>query len=180
MKPTAELQTDRPIPFSLRTMGEDDIELLRDWKNEHRQFFFHKDIISREQQQGWFGRFEQARDDHMFVVMVEGRKIGCMGVRLLEGGVDVYNVILGVKGYGRKGIMSAALNGVCAYGRFLYPGRPVQLRVLTDNPAVPWYEKNGFQIIARRDDHLVMELKGVVSGQFRCRLELTIPMARSE
>lgn len=174
MKPAIQLRGNRPVQFSMRTITEEDIEVLRQWKNSHREFFFHKDLISPEQQTLWYRQFSEAADDHMFVIVVEATIIGCIGARLLNGCVDIYNVILGRKEYGRRGIMSSALKATCAFVGLLYSGRPIQVRVLKENSAIRWYEKNHFVLTLMQEDHVVMELGKAAPEYYECSANLAV------
>jgi RimJ/RimL family protein N-acetyltransferase len=179
MKTIATLHADQPIPFSMRTIGADDIELLRGWKNAHRQFFFYKEIITPEQQQAWYRRWSQEPDDHMFVVEVENRSAGCIGTRLFQDTADVYNVILGDKQFGGKGIMSEALWATVAFSQFLYQRLPVCVRVLQTNPAIGWYERNGFTRIAANDEFVTMKWTRAIPNRFQCNMTLSIPFRQT-
>ena len=179
MKPIATLFVDQPVPFSMRTIGVDDIELLRGWKNEHRQFFFYKEIITREQQQEWYRRWSQEMHDHMFIIEVENRSVGCIGIRLFQDMADVYNVILGDKQFGGKGIMSEALCVTVAFSQLLYPGTPVCVRVLQTNPAIAWYERNGFARIAANDEYVTMKCTRAIPSRFKCNMTLSIPFRQA-
>jgi RimJ/RimL family protein N-acetyltransferase len=177
MKPVAELKAQSPVVFSLRTIGVDDIESLREWKNNDRQYFFHKTIIAPEQQRAWYAKFSQTPHDHMFAVWLGDVRVGCIGARLLEDGIDVYNVILGRKDHGRKGIMSAALKAICTYVRFLYPGQSIRVRVLKINPAIRWYQSNGFVTInTSSEDHIILELRELHREEIICTLSLSLPV----
>lgn len=141
----------------LRTIAASDCENLRTWKNAHRHAFFYQNLISPEEQMEWFRAYRERPDDHMFIVAAPSG-VGCMGFRLLEGKVDVYNVIRGVPGSGRRGEMRDALHLMCAYALSRYACE-VGCRVLIDNPAVAWYERCGFVKRARRDTHYEMVLR---------------------
>ena len=175
MKPDVIIRATNPTPFLLRSIDVDDIELLRGWKNEHRQYFFYKEIILEEQQRAWYSRWAIEPNDHMFMVEIDGRPIGCVGVRLFEGTADVYNVILGDKSFGKTGIMSEALCATVGVAQFLYPEVPVCVRVLTVNPAIGWYEKNGFVRSAENGDHVTMNWERPITTQYPCEIKVSIP-----
>lgn len=141
---------------NLITATLEDQDDLRIWKNSQRNFFFHTAIITPEQQNEWFKGYLNRCHDYMFMVFVEKIKIGCLAVRLLEQEWDIYNVILGKTDYGKKGYMSQALALVL---RFAYEKEPcpIRLKVLKKNPAVSWYQKNGFQIISEGEDFYSMQ-----------------------
>jgi RimJ/RimL family protein N-acetyltransferase len=147
------------VPFLpdlvLRAASEDDLENLRQWKNEQKEFFFHKYEITSDQQIHWYKSFLERSHDLLFIVEFEGRAFGCMGIRWLEGYWDVYNVILGVSAFGKKGYMGRAFDALLDYTLSL-KNEPITLQVLKHNPAIVWYKKHGFSITKTYDEHLLM------------------------
>lgn len=133
------------IGVTLRTATEADCEDLRRWKNANRQFFFHTEMISAEQQRVWFQGYSDRIDDWMFIVQDDRHAIGCMGFRVLEAQqVDIYNVILGDKSQSGSGSMSQAIQLMCSYLVAQSPSEIIA-RVLNSNPAQAWYMKNNFR-----------------------------------
>ena len=143
--------------ISLRTITEADLEILRQWKNTQRFSFFYQDIITPEQQRRWYQGYLARPDDYMFIVVHAGQAIGCIGYRLLEGAIDIYNVILGDPAAGKRGWMSQALRLMCSY-IIAHFTRDIIAQVLTTNPAIGWYEKNNFFTRARHETHVEMKL----------------------
>jgi hypothetical protein len=142
----------------LRSASRMDLFNLRSWKNAQRAFFFHTAEITKEQQQAWFDSYLPRPNDYMLIVDVNERAIGCMGIRLLAGEWDVYNVILGDEMHAKKGYMGKAFQAMIAFAsaqKFL----PITLKVLKHNPAVSWYHKQGFEIVSEQADHLQMIFK---------------------
>jgi RimJ/RimL family protein N-acetyltransferase len=138
----------------LRPAGIEDAELLRSWKNANREGFFFKAEISPEAQATWMAGYLERPADHIFVVEWDRTPIGCMGVRIVDGKGDVYNVILGEPQYAGQGLMSLGLRLMLEFARSLT--NDVGLKVLKGNAAIRFYERNGFGIIADHDDHLDM------------------------
>ncbi len=136
------LSSDDLPGLLLRSITIDDLEYLRNWKNQNRRAFFFQKIISAEDQLRWYKAYLKRLDDYMFVVY-NPSAIGCMGFRLSGGIVDVYNVIRGVPNLGRKGIMRDAMLLMCSYATYKYQCK-IECKVIADNPAVVWYEKTGF------------------------------------
>jgi len=136
----------------IRAAEENDLENLRQWKNEQREFFFHIEMITPDQQRAWFAKFQARNHDYMFIVDLNGKAIGCMGIRLLDEAWDIYNVILGLPAYGKKGYMGKAFQAILAYAQSVNK-RPITLQVLKGNPAVAWYKKNGFVVTAEHADY---------------------------
>lgn len=144
------------IVIRLRTADVTDLQNLRLWKNANCEYFFYKGEISAAQQGAWFESYQTRPLDLMFVVLANEKAVGCMGIRLLEGSWDVYNVILGEGEYGKRGIMGAAFQQMLAFAQTLNPS-PITLKVLPKNPAVGWYQKQGFFITSESDDYLEMK-----------------------
>jgi hypothetical protein len=152
----------------LRSIGREDIENLRIWKNRHQgSFFLNRDILPGEQEK-WFAAFENRGDDFMFVVEQEEtsegdwRSIGCLGFRKLtdEACVDAYNIMRGEKGaHPASFTMSDAFRAMLAFAASKYEDLPIRCKVLCNNPAVEWYKKNDFSIIENvNDEYYLMEL----------------------
>jgi ribosomal protein S18 acetylase RimI-like enzyme len=142
----------------LRAANRLDLLNLRNWKNAQRAFFFHTEEITEGQQQAWFDTYQSRPQDYMLIVDVNGRAIGCMGIRLLEAEWDVYNVIVGDAIYAKKGYMGKAFQAMLAFAAS-QTLRPITLKVLKHNPAVSWYQKQGFEITAEQLDHFQMSFK---------------------
>lgn len=157
----------------LRAIGKDDLENLRNWKNENKNSFFLKQEITREQQGRWYESFSEREHDHMFIVEQlvgeEWSAIGCMGFRELagEGCVDGYNIIRSQKIGNASFTMSEAFRLMLAYAVSLYKDQPVRVKVLSGNPAVTWYEKNNFSTISEQDGYYAMELEKASLNDFK-------------
>lgn len=159
------------IPYRLSTVSHphlalrgalfSDLESLRDWKNANRKYFFHQEVITGKDQAAWWTGYLARPNDFMFMVEHEQRPVGCLGYRTLDDSIDVYNVILGDHESHKKGIMSWAIQTLCSY--LLAEGHTtIGVRVLRTNPAVQWYEKNGFQTQATQDTYHEMTLNKTI------------------
>ncbi|MGQ0739698.1 MAG: GNAT family N-acetyltransferase [Bacteroidota bacterium] len=150
--------------LQMRTIGKSDIENLRAWKNTNKHSFFLNQDITPAQQEKWYEAFSAREHDHMFVVeqLAENKWtcIGSMGFRKLEeeSCVDAYNIIRAVKIEPASFTMSEAFLGMLAYADSLYPGLPIRVKVLNQNPAVSWYQRNGFTVIGTMTHYYLMEL----------------------
>ena len=158
MKSSLALRRRSMPHLYLRSAVWDDQERLRSWKNANRRFFFFQGIIDEAAQRAWFEGFLRRADDHMFIVELHRRPVGCMAVRLLDDSLDIYNVMLGDERVRGTGAMSTAMQMMCRFVVDRY-GLPVRLKVLKDNPAVGWYIHNGFREVGSGEDFLVLELE---------------------
>ena len=135
--------------FKLRTINIEDIELLREWKNQHRSSFFHKEMITSEQQKDWYYKYSVDEDNVMFIVVNEnGESIGCMGYRKIDSGVDVYNIMRGVKEKNASFKMKEAFLVMLEYIH-KHIDDNISCVVLNNNPAFNWYLSMGFILIKR-------------------------------
>lgn len=141
----------------LRTIAETDLEHLRQWKNANRFSFFFQEIITPDGQMQWFRNYLQRPDDYMFMVLYAEQAIGCMGFRFIEGVVDIYNVIRGISEIGERGSMSQGLRLMCSY-IIREAKADIVARVLLSNPAIAWYQKNGFERGAEHPNYIEMKL----------------------
>jgi len=133
----------------IRPIAERDMEDLRAWKNAHkRSFFFQKDITP-EMQKSWFEKYKKGDYGRMFVAEEEREgpdgkawfSFGCLGYRNMNGEIDIFNVI---RGETAVSTMREALQLVVKHAKEAYPFDDVTCEVLSDNPALKWYEKQGF------------------------------------
>ncbi len=142
----------------LRSVTQHDMEDLRIWKNRNRTSFFYKQEISPEAQLEWYKGYARREEDHILMVEVKvgdtWEKIGCLGFRVVEGNMDLYNIIRGRRTAVRSS-MREAMHILLAYisARYSYP---IKCDVLVDNPAVEWYNKCGFSIKECRGDYYIM------------------------
>lgn len=152
--------SSQELPVILRTIGPEDRDDLRSWKNANREAFFFKGLITAEGQKRWFEGYLSRPEDFMFIVETSGQKNGCMGFRLIEGAADCYNIIGAPQGRG-KGALGQGMRLMCSFITAEH-ARRVGCRVLRDNPAVSWYQKCGYRIAGQEPDYYKMELDAAV------------------
>lgn len=134
-----------------------DLIILRRWKNNASEAFFHQEKISLGQQILWFAKYLKRKEDTITMIWSHKSKIGCIGVRWKGGAWDVYNVILGDQRFAGKGLMSRAMDEILQQ---VLNNRdaPVRLKVLIENPAVEWYLKRGFEVVGSTEKAHIMQL----------------------
>ena len=80
---------------------------------------------------------------------------------MIKNNCDIYNVILinksGNKMYLSKGYMGQAFKVMTNLAKELKIG-PIKLNVIKRNPAIKWYEKQGFKIINSYKSYHIMIL----------------------
>lgn len=143
MKPHIVLRASTLPGIELVSVTEADLETLRRLKNSHRQRFFHQDEITPQAQMVWYEGYLQRPNDWMFILREGGSGRGCVGYRLLDDELDIYNIIRDEQGGPGSNCFTQGLNLLCAY---LHGGwdLPVSGRVLVDNPVVQWACSRGF------------------------------------
>jgi RimJ/RimL family protein N-acetyltransferase len=138
----------------IRLINDNDLDNLLKWKNDNKNCFFYKDIIPWEEHLRWYSEYRERKDDYMFVVECDGVDVGCMGIRAVGNWWDVYNIILGIKEYERKGIMSHALREMIDFALAVNTAI-VRSLVLKSNPvALAWYFNNGFILESNHNEYL--------------------------
>ena len=142
--------------LAIRTSAQGDLNNLREWKNAHKEYFFHKQEISPSQQEEWFIGYLSRVNDYLFIVEFDRKPIGCMGIRFKGDHWDIYNVILGDAYFGGQGLMGRSFQAMLQFAKS-QNDFPISLQVLKNNPAIWWYEKNGFRVAQDLGDHLFMQ-----------------------
>lgn len=153
MKEIMTLQNPDYPEIILRSIDAADLENLRTWKNAHRNAFFYREIITADAQKRWYDGYLEREHDYMFVIRHNSLPIGCIAFRRLDDRIDIYNVIMGRKEMGGKGYMGMALRLILDEAARQYPGLPLTLMVLKENPALHWYLKNGFSIVQEHETY---------------------------
>lgn len=87
----------------------------------------------------------------------KGKLAGCMATRTEPDALCLSRLYIAPDDR-NAGIGAVCLDVVIARARAL--GRPITLRVLTNNPAWRFYERHGFEIVARNQTHIQMTHKG--------------------
>lgn len=145
----------------LRSITLSDLENLRQWKNTHRKSFFYQEIITEDQQKQWFEGFKTRDHDYMLVAdnYTKGEYIpvGCMGFRIENDKVDVYNIMRGASSASDASFtMKDAFTLMNAYILSLGYDK-ITCMVLKTNPALQWYYKCGFEILEEKDNYMLLK-----------------------
>lgn len=150
------------INLRLRLINNSDLEFLRCWKNANKSGFFNKKDITLAMQEEWYASYLEDKKTTMYMVeeYVEKKYIsfGCIGYRFMEDwSIDIYNVIRGVRSDDPQATMSRAL---LILNSFLIRTFRLDIfcRVVHNNPALFWYEKNGFVVLEEKAGYNVCQL----------------------
>lgn len=160
------ISADHLPQVGIRLIIEDDIELLREWKNDNRASFFHNQEISKIQQETWFSAYLERENDYMFIACLDDSvRFGCLGCRYINDRTwDIYNVINGDKSTRGKGYMATALKSLIDFCH-CRPHEKISLNVLKTNPARYWYKKNGFIITKAMETYFRMDYNSEILEQ---------------
>ena len=150
MKPALILSSTAAPGIILESIRPEHLELLRLWKNNHSHRFFHQETITSSQQRQWFDAYSTRPHDWIFLIHDAATKhpVGCLGYRVLDKEIDVYNVLRAEDVPSRSRAHSHALNILTNHIAAAHQ-LPIRARVLADNPAARWARLHGFQPIGR-------------------------------
>jgi|694.fasta_scaffold29153_10 hypothetical protein len=143
--------------FSFKRMTIDELEILRINKNKNKNFFFLREDITPEQQLEWYEYMQNQKNNFMFVFF-DNKNVpfGCIGYRKVDDVIDIYNVIRFVES---DITMSKCMEKIIDEININYGELLKQVLVLENNPAITWYEKNGFEIVEHKNNFVKMVLK---------------------
>lgn len=143
----------------VRPVESSDIEDLRVWKNRYRDSFHFKEVISPDQQAAWYSKFSQDQNSQIFVLLVDGVRVGCVGFRKRsQNVVELFNLICGVDAFLGKGYISSFFKS-CAKELSDLGYRTVFLEVLKSNQlGLTWYRRQGFTQVQEHSDFFVLSL----------------------
>ena len=151
--------------FRLREIDSMDLPLIREWKNQNSNHFFYNKFITDKEQLDWYENYKLRKDDHMYVVELRKaenwKKVGVMGYRIIDNHIDIYNVIRGIPSHEESFSMGQSLQALVSNIKKKHPKTSISCKVLKQNPAVQWYEKNGFKTLETHDSFILMESQNI-------------------
>lgn len=140
--------------IGLRKAVREDGPLLVAWRNADLKAFGDTTPLTLLSHAVWWDwTYELDPWDHLYIVETGGKPAGTIGVKL-GGRPEIHRVLLGDKTLARTKVMSTALEllttgyGFPRYWLLVKPG---------NEPAIRFYERNGFKATGSEDDFLVME-----------------------
>jgi RimJ/RimL family protein N-acetyltransferase len=71
---------------SLKLIQQEDIELIRKWRNSKNvnQFFIFRGYISKEQQKKWYEKVSTSGKDYFFLIIADGEPIGLTEIKNID------------------------------------------------------------------------------------------------
>jgi|SRR3972149_7668727 len=156
---TKEVRQDLGKLVTLRELQKGDLEIIRKWRNENRQFFFTQTEITPEMQINWYiKRYVTNPDDTIFVVFYENIPVGTLAIIKRGNDFELGRVMLGEKKYKRHGIMGGAVEKLLANYETKNKNQRIFLEVLKGNKsATSFYEKHGFLTVGENEKEFIME-----------------------
>jgi len=153
------------MTVTLRKITEADASLLVQWRNENAKFFPPQPDWTAESHLAWYrGTYQHAPSQNVFMVLLDGRPVGCLAMTICGGRGELERMILGDKTIARGGVMRSAFRQLMdAYGLAKY-----WLRIYDWNHVtIAFHERNGFEITGRTEDgeYLIMERDHVPYGE---------------
>lgn len=139
----------------LRPINEKDKEKIRNWRNDHRQFFFDSKEITIEAQNKWFNKYTQlpSGTDIIFIpTLYSGEEIGMISLYDVE--MDTRSAQIGrvllLDKYRHHEYSQEMINTLCKFA--FDTMRLYKLTVKTDitnDDAISVYHKAGFRIVGQ-------------------------------
>lgn len=116
----------------LGTIGADDLEFLRQLRNQERRWFFDSAIISPEAQEAWHRGLGRDPHNHWYMVRVGDQPAGCFSIKIGDDSRAEVRCILLAPEFRGQGVMTRAIRAAMDE---LGPGLHYFAEVLTDNDA---------------------------------------------
>jgi RimJ/RimL family protein N-acetyltransferase len=136
----------RPVAGRSDRLDPADVERLTAWRNRHVHSFLTEFEATTERTAAWL--VANHPDDSRILFMVDdpaGTTFGYMGLASIdwEDGVgEADSIVRGAES--APGTMSAALRALIAWGTGPLGLRRIYIRVRSDNPVMPFYDRLGF------------------------------------
>jgi RimJ/RimL family protein N-acetyltransferase len=153
----------RPVATRREHLDSADIACLTSWRNRYFNAFLTEFAATDERTSRWLSDVVH-KDDSRILFMIEDmqwERVGYMGIAYIDWECSYVEADAIVSSGGTpKGMMSAALRTVLRWATGQLGLKVVAVRVLSDNPALAFYRKLGFEETKR------VPLKRVVSDDF--------------
>lgn len=129
-----------------------DVQLLTDWRNRHVKSFLTGFVSTPERTAAWLaaGVHENPGKMLFMVETLEGERVGHVGLGFIDwerGYGEADAIVSG--GASPPGLMKASLLALMRWARDALGLQTLAVRVRSDNPAVEFYRKVGFQEFQR-------------------------------
>lgn len=144
----------------LKTIRKRDIEYCRKMKNKFLHTFFYQKIISKQEQIEWYHRYMDEENNYIFVMTKFLQKIGCIGYRIRDKTIDLYNLMAN---YNCEKQMKCAVDLVVRHIVEIYGEIPIGMYVLKSNYSMyVWCLRNGFNKSGESDTYYWLTIRGTL------------------
>jgi RimJ/RimL family protein N-acetyltransferase len=142
----------RPIPTLENKLDATDVELLTLWRNRHVKSFLTEFTATTERTSAWLQQFVHPNEGKILFMLVdlEGRRLGHIGLAFIDwerGYGEADAIVSG--GDSPPGLMKLALQTCLKWARDQLGLEVLGVRVRSDNPALQFYLKVGFEEVKR-------------------------------
>ena len=98
----------------LDAIGANDLEFLRQLRNQERQWFFDQSEITPEAQAAWHRRLGENPNHHWYLVRVKDARAGCFSIKVRsDARAEVGSILLAPEFRG-QGVMTRAMGAAMA------------------------------------------------------------------
>ncbi|MEX0700805.1 MAG: GNAT family N-acetyltransferase [Planctomycetales bacterium] len=138
----------RPLPARAARLRRRDVECLTEWRNCFVTSFLTEFVATTERTARWLRDVVGPRDDKILFMLddAEGRTFGYMGLDFIDwerGTGEADSVVRG--GDAPPGLMGLALRTLLEWATGQLGLSRLGVRVRSDNPALRFYARNGFE-----------------------------------
>ena len=142
----------RPVATERDLQNSSDVSCFTYWRNRFVNSFLTEFVATEERTATWLAETVHP-DDSKILFMIENTqqdRIGYMGLAYIDWANAYGEADAIVKGENApKGLMSAALKTLLNWAKYQLGLETIGVRVLSDNPALTFYKKLGFEETAR-------------------------------
>lgn len=155
---------DRYNRVSLEPLKIYEIEKMRKLRNENREWFISKEIITSTQQREWYNNYLKKENDFMFSVYYKNTDIwiGVVGLYdILNREAEFGRIMIDGKLVNEKGLGLEATICVCKIGFSKLDIDKIKLEVFSNNfSAINTYKKAGFEYVNKiRTDSSILNME---------------------
>lgn len=134
--------------IELKKIEIEDLELLRKWRMQENvtKYMLTNPIITQESQLEWFNKISHDNSRQDYVIIVDQTKIGYYGITNIDKELSSCEIgfYIGEECYRGKGIFKVVQNKIENIIFYELKLNKVIINVLSDNPIIDLYKKNGF------------------------------------
>lgn len=142
----------------LRTVSEDDLEMIRNWRNsdEVSKYMYTSDIISKDQQESWFERIKDDKSSRYWIIEYKGEDLGLASLTGINNTLDSCYWAFYL---GDTSIRGAGIGGKVEYNVLKYVFEKLKLNKLRcevfvfNQNVIKMHEKFGFRREAYYREH---------------------------